>query len=178
MKSDSGVFGVCWSFSGPGRVARCAASRRPGLSLFAGPGVLVLAIPSWVAPSWLRSVSPAGPPPGAVAGSAGVAGAGLVALGLRPSGRSFSGWVLCPVFSSRRLAARFAAVWASRVTAAPFCAVRRSPSGFAVSVPVARPASRRSAAFCLGWALFRAGWAPSLALCLRAGWASLRAVCS
>ncbi len=173
MSYDSSVSGVSWSFSGPGRVARCAAFRRPGLSLFSGPGVFVLAVPSWVAPSWLRPVSPAGPPPPAVAGSAAAAGPGLVAFGLRPSGRSFSGWVAVPVFSSLRLASRFASVWSGRVASAPFCAVRPSASGFAVSVPVCPPPSVRSAACSLGRALFRAGWAPFPA-CLSAGWSAVR----
>jgi len=82
------------------------------------------------------------------------AGAAL-GVSFRPSVRSFSGFVAVVRFASPAAAARFSRSWARRlVPAVSFCAVRRVPGGFAVSVPVAPPpapvgrgrASRRLAA--------------------------------
>ena len=64
---------------------------------------------------------------------------GGFALGLsfRRSRLSLSGFVAVARFRSFAAAARFALSWGRRLPARPgFCAVRRVPGGFAVSVPV------------------------------------------
>ena len=53
---------------------------------------------------------------------------------VRPSARSFSGWVCVVSFSSSVVAGRFARFAASRL-AVPFCVVRRAGSFWSVSVP-------------------------------------------
>ncbi len=56
-------------------------------------------------------------------------------LCIRPSARSFSGWVTATFFTSERVALRFATN-ASMSFALPFCAVRANGAWFCVSVPV------------------------------------------
>ena len=64
------------------------------------------------------------------------AGAAL-GLSFRRSRLSLSGFVAVVRFSSFPAALRFARCWGRRLPARPgFCAVRRVPGGFAVSVPV------------------------------------------
>ncbi len=63
------------------------------------------------------------------------------ALGVsfRTSHHSWTGMVAVSRFNSKEAAARFATVWAQR-TAPGYCAVRSSPFGFLVSVPVPQEA--------------------------------------
>lgn len=63
------------------------------------------------------------------------------ALGVsfRPSIHAWTQFVAVTRFNSKDAARRFAAVWAKR-TEPGYCAVRRSPFGFLVSVPVPREA--------------------------------------
>jgi hypothetical protein len=56
---------------------------------------------------------------------------------LRPSARSFSGWVLAVSFSSPRVAAAFSRAWAGRLGLP--CFVRSAAGAWVVSVPVAPP---------------------------------------
>jgi hypothetical protein len=66
---------------------------------------------------------------------------GGFALGLswRRSRLSLSGFVAVARFGSFAAASRFALSWGRRLPPRPgFCAVRRVPGGFAVSVPVCR----------------------------------------
>lgn len=63
------------------------------------------------------------------------AGAGASWFLVRPSVRSFSGWVGVCLFSSAPAAGSFAR-WVCRVCGFPFCVVRRAGSLFGVSVPV------------------------------------------
>lgn len=86
----------------------------------------------------LSSVSPspasvAAPVPGVVAGLASAAGASFLCV--RPSARSFSGWVACVLFGSGSVAASFGSQCCSEF-GFPFCAVRSAGSWFSVSVPV------------------------------------------
>lgn len=81
------------------------------------------------------SVSPVGcpaPVPGVVVGDALAAGASFSCV--RPSARSFSGWVCAVLFGSRAAASGFAAAAAARF-GFPFCAVRSCGAWFSVSVP-------------------------------------------
>ena len=64
----------------------------------------------------------------------------LSGLLLRPSSRAFSGVVLVAVFSNHQRAGVFAGRWAARLGVR--VSIRRHPAGWAVSVPVALPASR------------------------------------
>jgi hypothetical protein len=61
--------------------------------------------------------------------------AGASFLCVRPSSRSFSGWVTVAFFTSERVALQFAAT-ASMSFALPFCAVRATGNWFGASVPV------------------------------------------
>lgn len=83
------------------------------------------------------------PAPRWVACSARLAGVSgrraLVGAVLRPSSRSFSGWVLAVAFSSPRVASSFARAWAGRLGLS--CFVRPAPGAWVVSVPVAPPAA-------------------------------------
>lgn len=99
----------------------------------------------------LRSVSVAASPCGCPAPSAGAVwrlassfpGLGVVAL--RPSSRSFSGWVCVASFASRTAALAFSRAAVLRLLGGSgFCAVRPSPSGrrFRVSVPCLSPRFR------------------------------------
>lgn len=72
------------------------------------------------------------PVPGSVASLAASAGASFLCV--RPSARSFSGWVCVCLFGSSASASAFAGSTASAF-GVPFCAVRSSGSWFAVSVP-------------------------------------------
>lgn len=143
--------GLALSFSGAGRVGRCAAVRR--LAAFSGlpssllwssaaGGFLVLVVgPSSAARlfaasrPWLRFVGV--PSLRVAAGSA--AGSGASRWAVRPSARALSGAVLVAGFASAAVAGRFARVWSVRLPrACRGVVVRRRPSGlFAVSVPVA-----------------------------------------
>jgi hypothetical protein len=81
------------------------------------------------------SVSPSSvsaPAPGAVAHRAASFGAAWACV--RPSSRSFSGWVVACLFSCSFAARRFAVYAAGRLSV-PFCVVRPVGSWFAVSVP-------------------------------------------
>lgn len=75
-------------------------------------------------------------------------------VSLRPSSRSFSGWVLVAFFPSFVAADSFAARAVSLVPgfpfvgSVPFCAVRRCGSWWCVSVPVSASLSRSSASCC------------------------------
>ncbi|MBD1836667.1 hypothetical protein [Coleofasciculus sp. FACHB-501] len=70
--------------------------------------------------------------------------AGLGVVAVRPSVRSFSGWVCVASFASRPVAAAFSRAAASELLGGGFCAVRPSPSGrrFRVSVPCLVPRVR------------------------------------
>lgn len=72
--------------------------------------------------------------PGRVAKLASRAGASFLCI--RPSSRSFSGWVCCVYFGSGSEAAEFSEVVAFRC-GFPFCVVRPVGEWHAVSVPVA-----------------------------------------
>ena len=72
------------------------------------------------------------PVPGLVAGFAASRGASFLCV--RPSIRSFSGWVGCVLFASQSAAGEFAEAAASEF-GLPFCAVRSVGSWFSVSVP-------------------------------------------
>lgn len=77
----------------------------------------------------------------AVASRASRVGA-FVGCVFRPSSRSGSGAVCVAVFSSARVARRFARFWLGAVGVLDrpaSIAVRRSPAGWAVSIPVASP---------------------------------------
>jgi hypothetical protein len=63
----------------------------------------------------------------------------LVGALLRPSPRSYSGWVLAVSFSSPAVASSFARAWSGRLGLP--CFVRPAPGAWVVSVPVAPPAS-------------------------------------
>lgn len=81
------------------------------------------------------ALSPAGCPalvPGDVARLAASSGAEFLCV--RPSARSFSRWVCCPLFGSQSAAGEFAKA-AARKFGLPFCAVRSVGSRFSVSVP-------------------------------------------
>lgn len=83
------------------------------------------------------AASPAGCPapiPGEVAELAVAAEAAF--LGVRPSPRSFSGWVVVAWFASAPVADAFARLAASSF-GLPFCKVRPAGGWFLVSVPVA-----------------------------------------
>lgn len=73
------------------------------------------------------------PAPGAVARRAASFGAAWACV--RPSARSFSGWVAACLFSCPVAARRFAVYSAGRLSV-PFCAVRLAGAWFSVSVPV------------------------------------------
>lgn len=88
------------------------------------PSVSFSAVPSPVAVS--------APSPSRVAFRAASFGASWLCV--RPSARSFSGWVAVCLFSSSEAAGRFARFSAARL-GLPFCAVRSSGFWFAVSVP-------------------------------------------
>jgi hypothetical protein len=81
----------------------------------------------------VSSVSVAAPAPAVVCAFA--AARGALWFGVRPSPRSFSGWVGVAVFASSSAAGGFARLASSRFCV-PFCVVRSLPHGFAVSVPV------------------------------------------
>jgi hypothetical protein len=78
-------------------------------------------------------VAVSAPAPGAVARRAASFGAAWVCV--RPSSRSFSGWVAACLFSCPVAARRFAVYAAGRLSV-PFCVCRPVGSWFAVSVPV------------------------------------------
>lgn len=61
--------------------------------------------------------------------------AGASFLCVRPSSRSFSGWVVVAFFNSEQIALQFASN-TSMLLGLPFCAVRTNGYWFCVSVPV------------------------------------------
>lgn len=79
-------------------------------------------------------VSVCAPAPTAVTALASVV-SGFRSASVRPSPRSFSGWVCVPVFASASVAGGFASAVASGL-GLPFCRVRRCLGGWGVSVPV------------------------------------------
>lgn len=109
------------------------------------------------------SVSPcsvSAPAPGAVARRAASFGAAWVCV--RPSSRSFSGWVAACLFSCPVAARRFAVYAAGRLSV-PFCAVRLAGAWFSVSVPVFASSVPASPAGCLPVSWFSLSPAPVLA---------------
>lgn len=117
------------------------------------PSVAFSAVPSPVAVS--------APSPSRVAFRAASFGASWLCV--RPSARSFSGWVAVCLFSSSEAAGRFARFAAARL-ALPFCAVRSAGCWFAVSVPCfvsAVPASPAGSLPCVWFALGGGGSVPS-----------------
>jgi len=99
------------------------------------------------------ALSPAGSPapaPAAVVRRAASLGASWACV--RPSGRSFSGWVVACLFGSESAASSFASFAAGRLSV-PFCAVRAAGAFWSVSVPclvVSLPACP-SGCLPLGW---------------------------
>lgn len=109
------------------------------------PSVSFSAVPSPVAVS--------APSPARVAFRAASFGASWLCV--RPSARSFSGWVAVCLFASSGVAGRFARFAAARL-GLPFCAVRSAGSWFAVSVPccvAAVPAAPSGSLPCAWFAL-------------------------
>ncbi len=94
------------------------------------------------------------PAPAAVARRAASFGAAWVCV--RPSSRSFSGWVAACLFSCPVAARRFAAYSAGRLSV-PFCAVRLAGAWFAVSVPVFVSSVPSAPAGCLSFSWFALG---------------------